>query len=192
MKATPSHPQQTFLPFFTQLEMQVRQQNWLSDQKKKEKPQKARPSRHPAPVLVDPRQLDLLDLPIFTRSDVSELLEGEFLYDDEELIVVSDVAKKELPEEWSDEGALQAHYVLLERSLEYLAAKGNRKEKRDVLDWIFHPEVAEEVIRMIDGKNERLLVPFTFGACCRLQGLEPDEMRDQIAKRCREIGIATI
>lgn len=187
MKVTASHPQQTFLPFFSDLEIAVRQQSWKTEQQRKAK-RIIRP--HGTPVQLVDHELDLLDLPLFKSGAIAEILQHDPLNDDNDLIVARD---KDLlageAEEWSESAALQVHYILLERSLEYLAARGNPAEKLDVLNWIFRPETPEEVIRQIEGRNERLLVPFTFGACCRLQGLDPDTLRDEIAMECRERGL---
>lgn len=187
MKVTASHPQQTFLPFFSDLEIAVRQQSWKAEQQRKAK-RIIRP--HGIPVQLVDHDLDLLDLPLFKSGAIAEFLHNDPLNDDNDLIFARD---KDLlageSEEWSESAALQVHYILLERSLEYLAARGNPHEKLDVINWIFRPETPEEVIRQIDGKKERLLVPFTFGACCRLQGLDPDTLRDEIAMECRERGL---
>lgn len=187
MKVTASHPQQTFLPFFSELEIAVRQQSWKTEQQRKSK-RIIRPQGRPV-QLVD-HELDLLDLPLFNAGAIAEILQHDPLTEDSDLIVARerDLLQDET-EEWSESAALQVHYILLERSLEYLAARGNPHEKLDVINWIFRPETPEEVIRQVEGKNERLLVPFTFGACCRLQGLDPDSLRDQIATECRERGL---
>jgi hypothetical protein len=192
VKAIASHPSQSFFSFVSPLEVLVRQQSWEDRQAKKAKQQyQLTPSR--APSVVPTLDISLLDLPLFRSETAVDLLIGDPLVGPDDPLVSSDLSESVVsvgPEQWSEAGSLELHYILLERSLQYLAARSNPTEKLDVLNWIFRPETPEEVIRIIDGKKENLLVPFTFGACCRLQGLDPEALREQIEIQCRESGIS--
>lgn len=183
-----SIPQQGILPMFSALETRAREQAWQSQITKKEK-RKLQLRSRPAP-LTD-AELNALALPLFGKTDTNDLLVGDFLQEDESIVVSSE---KEISFDeqtpWTEKGEYELHYMLLERSLEYLAARGNASEKIDVLNWIFHPETPEQVTKTINGRPEVIHVPFTFGTCCALQGLNADDLRDQIAAICRKSGIA--
>lgn len=102
--------------------------------------------------------------------------------------------------EWTDDELVEIHYRLLKHSCERLEAicksqsksKGKKlaREKNEILNWIFFSELPDEVERVIDGELVRILIPFTFGACCRLEGADPSEMREMLKNRCRKAGIA--
>ena len=88
------------------------------------------------------------------------------------------------PLEWSEEGIRQLHSVLLHESIKALAGRGNGNQKREILQWIFRPEVE----RWVDERgNVRLVrtgdMPWTFSFCCRLENMtNPDIIRDFIAR----------
>lgn len=185
MSLTASDPRQGFLPIFTDLEVLVSHQVWNQEQLRRQT------RRHkPRRIVAQPSAaVDVLDLPLFRVRRRDDLLVGDPFADD-----VSDThhdaEEPSLePFQWARESELELHYVLLNRSLQYLDARGNRREKEDILQWIFHPETPESLLKQIDGKWERILVPFTFGTCCRLQGVDPEEMRDQIRAKCKQSGL---
>jgi hypothetical protein len=186
MHLTPSPPGQGFLAFVPELEVIARQQVWESKKSKKSK------------VVVGPVQLksnldlDLLDLPLFkSNTAIEDLLDGDPIHEEVESVVEAEnrLLDVEVEYEWSEEGVVDLHYALLTRSLQRLEAQGNGREKLEILDWIFQPDVPDELVRVIDGKVEKLLVPFTFGTCCRLEGADPAVMRETLAYRCRQIGL---
>lgn len=83
---------------------------------------------------------------------------------------------------WTDEEVSRLHSVLLEQSIKALAAKGNANQKKEILDWIFAPDIY--------GIDENKFVyadqiPFSFQLCCKLEGIEPDVIRDFIDERIR-------
>jgi len=176
--------QQPFLPMFTATQIGCWEQEQRQQEEKKKKRQLYYINRK-APLTA--KEVAILELPLFTWREKDDLLVGDFLVGDD-LVVVSSV--KEKPTPWTDRGVSLLHDTLLHRSLEYLAARGNPVEKLDVLNWIFHPEVPDQVTRTIDGKRERILIPFTFGACCAFSGLNEEALRDQIGSICRKAGIA--
>src|ERR1700674_1287294 len=82
--------------------------------------------------------------------------------------------------DWSPEAEVVLHGVLLERSLKGLSCKNNAEGRRDVLRWIFKPDVGD-----FPGRGRRVSqhqddVPFSFRRCCRLAGYDADELRDAL------------
>jgi len=89
----------------------------------------------------------------------------------------------EPPESWTLQGILQLHSVLLEQSLKALGGDGNGEQKREILEWLFEPNFIGTVERY--GRTIPIYarqVPFSFVFCCRLEGMDPDGIRDQIRR----------
>ncbi|CAB3767460.1 hypothetical protein [Paraburkholderia humisilvae] len=152
-----------------------------------------------------PEGFDDLDMPLLCESfaRIFEADEGEV-----EVPVVGVVGGDCAREEWSDEGVKWLHVLCLERSIELLSMRGNLEEKHDILDWVLKPnfmgyrdqflsEVDDEIV---DGKRTEIVekrrmrvklyqseIPFTFVTCCRVAGLNPDELREQIRARKAQI-----
>lgn len=183
MHLTPTHPAQTFLFFIPELEARVRHELWESKHKKVRKISVS--GQHKSSV-----QLDLLDLPLFrTRLD-DDVFNGEV---EERFFPVesSFEMKSCVPEEidWSDSDVIELHLYLLSRSLIRLEAAGGREEKLEILKWIFNSPLPDQVERQIDGELQQILIPFTFSTCCRLEGADPDEMRELLKHHCHKLGM---
>jgi len=91
--------------------------------------------------------------------------------------------------DWSAEAELALHGVVLERNLKVLSYRGNAEEKRDVLHWIFKPDVTHFTVdgrRLSQHQND---VPFSFQRCCRLAGYDADELRDALRALLRRRGM---
>lgn len=82
---------------------------------------------------------------------------------------------------WTDDGIAKLHSVLLEESIKALAARGNAKQKGEILDWLFAPDIVgiDESNRCVYADN----VPWTYQFCCRLEGMNPDTIRDFVSRR---------
>lgn len=82
----------------------------------------------------------------------------------------------------SGDGIACLHGVLLEESLKALAARGNARQKEEILQWIFRPDALD-----MDRKTGRFIyadeTPFTFQFCCKLEGHDPEVYRDFLRKR---------
>lgn len=196
-KLPPCHPSQQFFPeVISPLEAKARWQRW-NEREKRIALRKPKKVIRVASSAVPSFDMDLLDLPLF-RSDkvIEDILDGDPFLDESENpeLVVEEVKIPNLDDaaqfDWSEDGVIDMHWFLLKRSLERLEARNNAKEKKDILGWIFYPDVPDEVVRVVDGKEERILIPFTFGACCRLEGADPEIMREKIAEMCLKIGVA--
>ena len=91
--------------------------------------------------------------------------------------------------DWSPEAELALHGVVLERNLKVLSYRGNTEEKRDVLRWIFKPDVTHFTVHGRRLSQHQDDVPFSFQRCCRLAGYDPDELRDALRELLRSRGI---
>ncbi|CAB3734275.1 hypothetical protein LMG22037_05868 [Paraburkholderia phenoliruptrix] len=152
-----------------------------------------------------PEGFDDLDMPLLRDSfaEVFEVSESEV-----EVPVVGVVGEDCAGEEWSDEGVKWLHALLLERSIELLSMRGNLEEKQDILDWVLKPNfmgyrdqfLSEVKEGIVDGEKAKIVekrrmrvklyqneIPFTFVTCCRVAGLNPDELREQIRARKPQI-----
>lgn len=124
--------------------------------------------------------LHWLDIPMFDAKGepTAEAAIADELIDAPEAV---DVFADENAEraEWTNEGVIQLHSVLLEQSLRALAGRGNPMQKKEILDWIFEPDYVGTVQRKGREKpvyNDR--IPFTFAFCCRIERMNPDTIRD--------------
>lgn len=129
------------------------------------------------------RFLQILENPlgvyIPTELDVQQATEPEDVDQDEEKIV------------WSEQAIRDLHEGVLMYSLSLLNSKGNAKEKRDTLEWIFADDVYDLVERTVRGQIKRCPVrtdqiPFSFQTCCRLVGYRYDELRAGLAWTCKD------
>lgn len=189
LKLTPCHPAQLFIPgIIPQLEVDARRQRWDEIERKREQ-------RNPKKVIVvkgsasPPENAGLLNPLVESVVEV----QSDIRQNNTDLLIenVATVNGKVERYSWniSDEGVVDTHWLLLRRSLERLDAKSSKKERREILEWIFHPDVPEQVVRTDSGREETILIPFTFGTCCRLEGADPEEMREKIRSMCRNNGI---
>ncbi len=84
---------------------------------------------------------------------------------------------------WSEDEAIRLHSCLLEQSIKALAAGGNAGQKKEILDWLFAPDILG-----IDENNNFVYAeqrPFTYQLCCKLEGMNPDVILDFIGARLR-------
>lgn len=75
---------------------------------------------------------------------------------------------------WIEDDILRLHGLLLEKSLHDLFdSRASAVTRAEILEWIFSPR----------GNSK----PFSYCACCRLFGLDPEEIRDRVLKRYRQL-----
>lgn len=135
-----------------------------------------------------PRRLaELLTLPLFDLN-APPAHETAILTDTAPAVIeavdFADIERKDSRPEWTTEGILKLHSVLIEESLRALGARGNGEQKQEVLEWIFEPDMVGTVMR--NGREVRVYtwqVPWTFTFCCKLEGMDPEAIRAQILRR---------
>ncbi|ENZ77821.1 MULTISPECIES: hypothetical protein [Ralstonia] len=152
-----------------------------------------------------PEGFDDLDMPLLRQmfAEIFEAADGATV--DEAVNVAGAI---ESGEEWSADAVKWLHALLLERSLELLSMRVSTEEKLDILDWILKPNffgyrdqmLSETRVEVIDGRKTDVVeqrrkrvrvyqdeIPFTFATCCRVAGLNPEELREQIRSRREQI-----
>lgn len=90
---------------------------------------------------------------------------------------------------WSPEDEVVLHGVVLERALKALTYRNNADEKRDVLRWIFKPDVVHLTVRGRLLAQHQDDMPFSFRRCCKLAGYDADALRDALRGLLRRRGI---
>lgn len=159
------------------------------------------PKRKKTPIrdLLKKRKVDL-SLPLFDffsgidPGTVATLSDTEMEADDAvtglcvESLSYMDNAPHEIEQEdvltpWTDDGMLQLHGVLLEESLKALAARGNAKQKGEILRWIFRSDLIATPQETGGPAIYASMVPWTFAMCCKMEGFNPDVIRDFIRSR---------
>jgi len=101
-------------------------------------------------------------------------------------------------EEWSEEAIEQLHEGVLLYSLRLLNARGNGKEKKDLLRWVFDPATMAvgQSVKPGDPITWKFIpsqdVPFSFELCCRLAGYDPDRVREGLAPVLKEMGLGAL
>lgn len=123
-----------------------------------------------ARVQLLPEGFDDLDMPLWQQK-FAEVFEA--------------VHPPESAVDWTDEEVKWLHAHLLERSIEMLKMRGNLEEKHEILQWIYEPNFRGYRDGFIEGRRVRINlyqweIPFTFASCCRVSGLNADELREQI------------
>ena len=74
---------------------------------------------------------------------------------------------------WTEDEILRLHGLLLEKSLHDLFdLRVSAATRTDIFQWLQAPRVESGA--------------FTYRACCRLFGLDADEIRDQVLQRYRQ------
>lgn len=179
-----AEPVQLFLPMFLPHEEEAMKQayaNRLAEKLKnraKYESVSLNPKRTKA---IDSLSADLFDLPLGPIEDVelSTTFDPYDECDEGEPVSLSDEEAKV----WSDKAMDQLHEEMVMYSLRLLNARGNGKEKKAILSWIFDPH-AVAYAREVEGQEPKWEVikpsevPFGFELCCRLSGLDPERIRE--------------
>lgn len=82
-------------------------------------------------------------------------------------------------EQWTDEEVVHLHHVLLEQSMiQALNPRSSADTRIDVLEWV-------DQITPFKKKSPA----FSFDACCKLSGYDPEELRDTLHGEMKYRGI---
>lgn len=182
---TPSRadPFQLFLPMFPPHEEAVMRQAYAKRMIKREK---ARikyvhlAAKNSITTALDNISASFLDMPLGPIEDeeLSTCFDPLLAPDDDFGSLTDEVATT-----WSDDAIATLHEELVIYSLRLLNARGNAKEKKSILEWIFNPQ-RMAVARDVEGLGPRWeiinasAVPFGFDLCCRLSGYDPERIRE--------------
>lgn len=192
--------EQLDLDLFTTHELKAVREHLLKKQREKEKRAlrklaktaqiSTNPSRSQA---IDDISPSLLDAPLGPEED-QELrdLGDPFAASAGELYFLPVDDEIKLP--WSETAIDQLHEGVVNYSLRLLRAKGNGKEKKEILRWIFDPHAMAYPIDGQKGKQVwRLIkasdVPFSFDLCCRIAGYSPDRLREDLIPVLKSLGL---
>lgn len=86
---------------------------------------------------------------------------------------------------WVDDEILKLKSSLLTRSLQLLSGRGNGEEKREILEWLDADDiVGSEKGRLIFIEE---VEPFSFRHICKLEGIDPDSLRDAVFNQIKVI-----
>lgn len=136
--------------------------------------------------------LDMLTLPLFDLK--GDCAEHAILFDHEQEgesaveLKVGAILPSDMDEEndevlnWTNDGIARLMGVLLEESLSALAARGNAKQKEEILDWVFEADYFQKLPGQWRARFTNT-VPFSFAFCCKLAGMDPDVIRDFLRQR---------
>lgn len=177
-------PEQLFLPMFLPHEEEAMKQAYAKKLEKKLKnhARYIEVSQNPRRTsVIDNLSASLLDLPLGPVEDVelSTTFDPYTETGEEEPDSLTD----ELAKKWSDAAMDQLHEEMVMYSLRLLNARGNGKEKKAILSWIFDPH-ALAYAREVEGQKpvweviKPSEVPFGFELCCRLSGYDPERIRE--------------
>lgn len=188
---------QLFFPMFTSHEIAVWTEHELKRLERKEKrlqkvatvwiprnPQKA--------VAIDLLAESLLDQPLGLTPDKELVDLGDPFTD----IGDTECPGSESDEKvvWTEDAIAQLHEGLVFYSLRLLRARGNGKEKKEILRWIFAPPaVAYATVSESGSKVWKVIqpseVPFSFELSCRLTGKSPERLREGLVPILKDIGL---
>lgn len=191
---------QPFLPMFAQHEIDAWVAHELKLQKSREKSREKRQvkavwlrSNSVKTQAIDNLSDDLLNLPLGGVADpeLSDLGDPYVEQTCEEPTVSCDADEKF---EWNSAAIEQLHEAVVMYSLRLLKAKGNAKEKREVISWIFDPPAMALSMRLDDGRKVWRVfkpseAPFSFDVCCRAAGYNPERLREGLVPVLKSLGL---
>lgn len=191
-------PIQLFLPMFLPHEEEVMRQAYAKRMESKEKARikyrQLQVNRRFTRVL-DNISLSFFDLPLGPVEDTElSTTTDPYLPTDDDLI---ESLTDEMAMEWSDTAVTQLHDAMVTYSLRLLNARGNGREKKAILDWIFNPQRLA-VARHIEGKEpsweviNASEVPFGFDLCCRFAGYDADRIREGLVPILKQTDLAEL
>lgn len=190
-------PIQLFLPMFTNHEIEA----WTYAEQKLQQRREERKRRVDAvwistnpkrALAIDALCSSLLDKPLGPVPDAELLDLGDPYIDGDDIEPAVDGELES--DSWSDAAVNDLHEAVLDYSLRLLNARGNGKEKKDVLRWIFDPSaMAYAVGDSAEEKNWKFIkpteVPFSFAMCCRLAGYDAERMMDGLMPVLKSMGL---
>jgi len=193
-------PIQLFLPIFTTHEIQA----WEQEERKRIEHKNKRHAEYLSRTykfVVDTSSDDLferiddsvLDMPLIGPSEGNELnIDQSQKCDEKEF--QAEVFDEGDKEEWTDAAADQLHEAVLHYSLKALQARGNGAEKKEILRWIFKPDVMFAKISTPSGAVKEVALrqnetPFSFVRCCNICGLRHEKLMEDLTPIIAEIGL---
>jgi hypothetical protein len=195
-------PEQLFLPMFLTHEVAVMRQAYAVRIAKRIKARIDRMLR----ISSDARRTEqfenlnpsLLDLPLGPIEDKELSTTGDPLSDGvDEVNDTSQASGDERMSAWSDVAIDLLHEATVMYSLRLLNARGNGKEKKEILSWIFDPHALAYVKstagdKAVWGVIKPTEVPFSFDLCCRLSGLNPERIREGLVPILKQMGLGQL
>lgn len=177
-------PEQLFLPMFQPQEEEAMKLAYAKrlERRLKNQAKYFAVSQNPKRTrVIDNLSASLLDMPLGPVEDVelSTTFDPYIEYGEEEPESLTDEQAKI----WSDAAIDQLHEEMVMYSLRLLNARGNGKEKKKILSWIFDPH-ALAYAKTVEGEEpvwdviKPSEVPFAFELCCRLSGYDPERIRE--------------
>lgn len=111
--------------------------------------------------------------------------------------LLSDELEEEAEVTWTDEEIEQLHEAVLHYSLKLLQARGNGAEKKEILQWIFAPDLKVAQLKDGDGDTVEILLPqfatpFSFEQCCRICGYSPDRLQEELEPILVSVGLGNV
>lgn len=188
---------QLFLPMFMQHEIAA----WTDhEQKRLERKEKRQskvatvwiPRDPQRTVVIEAISDSILDQPLGSTPDKELLDLGDPFTETGEVEIAQTGGDENV--EWSEGAIEQLHEGLVMYSLRLLRARGNGKEKKEILRWIFAPpavayaadsDTGEKVWKVIHPSE----VPFSFELSCRLSGKDPERLREGLVPVLKNIGL---
>lgn len=192
-----AEPKQLFLPtmFLPHEEEAIEQ--ILNDQLRRKLANQVRYRTRVAEQTVKPRKIDsmsasLFDLPLGLVEDVE--LSTPFDPYDEDIAMDKPHLTDEEAMTWSEDAINQLHEGMVMYSLRLLNARGNGKEKKAILSWIFDPHAMAYAVDLVGDEPlweiiQPSEVPFGFELCCRLSGFDPERIREGLAPILKELDL---
>ncbi len=191
-------PIQLFLPMFLPHEVEVMRQAYA---KRMESREKARIKYLQLTVnrrfktVLDNISLSFLDRPLGPIEDKELSTKTDpYLPTGDDIL---DAMTDEKAMEWSDKAITELHEAMVTYSLRLLNARGNGKEKKAILDWIFNPKRLA-VARRVKGNTpsweviNASEVPFSFGLCCRLAGYDAERIKEGLVPILKQMDLAEL
>ncbi len=195
-----AEPKQLFLPsmFLPHEEESIEQflNSKLEEKLRNHEKYLVRASKNPArSKLIDSLSASLFDMPLGSVEDVE--LSTAFDPYDEDIAVDQPSLTDEQAMQWSEDAIEQLHEGMVMYSLRLLNARGNGKEKKAILSWIFDPKVVAHATDLQgDEPTWEVIppsdVPFGFELCCRLSGYDPDRIREGLVPILKKMDLESL
>lgn len=135
--------------------------------------------------------LRALQMPLVFALEIQEF-EGDVEEETTTVTATGPILEEGLdPVNWTVDDIVDLHSAMIKQSLKALAAKGNPREKLEILEWMFETDYVGEIYRDTPYGPRKVRVtnhniPFSFAFCCRLEGHDPDRYRSFIAREMPE------
>ena len=144
------------------------------------------------------RKSDLY-LPLFDSQDEETIRPAERKHEDSGIRVeslsfmdnqpflIDEEAKECESWDWTLDDIFWLHEKLLKNSLKVFRKGIGNKNNREILEWIFEPDLIADSSETGHKPIYTKDVPWTFVFCCRLEGADPEVIRDEIRSRIQRV-----